>query len=379
MLSQVLSYSNSGWRGHGDRLGSADLVLYFGDRRHLTSTDALPSLRRLFPGAHVVGCSTGGQIDLGHVVEDGVAAVALRFEHTRVRVHSVDIGSAAASEDCGRLLAAGLAAPDLTAVLVLSEGLAVNGTGLCAGLAGALPAHVIVSGGLAGDGADFARTLVGADDDPRSNRIAGIGFYGAHIDVRTATGGGWDVFGPRRKITAARENVLIELDGEPALDLYMRYLGEEAEALPGSALNFPLRIVDPNDPAKELVRTVLGVDHDARTLTFAGDMPTGWSAQLMRGMAGRLVDGAADAARKATTTQGAVYGDRVALLVSCIGRRLLMGQRIDEEVSAVADTLGPDTRYVGFYSYGEISPLAAGGICELHNQTMTITTLQEFV
>ena len=196
--------------------------------------------------------------------------------------------------------------------------------------------------------------------------------------VSTASAGGWDVFGPRRKITASQGNVLRELDGEPALKLYERYLGEDdARGLPGSALYFPLRIADPSQPGRQIVRTVLAVNRDERTLTFAGDMPVGWSAQLMRGVHDRLVAGAADAARQLPARAPDSTDDRAAILVSCIGRRLLMGQSVGDEVEAVNEILGAGTRSIGFYSYGELSPHASGGACELHNQTMTITTCEE--
>jgi hypothetical protein len=172
--------------------------------------------------------------------------------------------------------------------------------------------------------------------------------------------------------------VLFELDGEPALDLYERYLGDEAEGLPGSGLLFPLQIQNPDNADHRIVRTILAVDRDKRSLTFAGDVPEGWSAQLMRGNFDRLSRGAADAARQAT--EGLADGQAtngVALLVSCIGRRLLMGQRVYEEIEAAGAVLGTQFARLGFYSYGEISPHAVSGICELHNQTMTITTITE--
>jgi len=195
------------------------------------------------------------------------------------------------------------------------------------------------------------------------------------------------VFGVRRRITRASGSTLFELDGEPALDLYERYLGpEEAGALPGSALFYPLRIYDPDRPEHDIVRTVLTIDRDQRSLTFAGDMPSGWVAQLMRGSHHRLVAGAREAGQQACAmadladgpgATGSPGSDRLAILISCIGRRLLMGQRVADEIEAATLGLGAGTRRIGFYSYGEMAPHAQSGFCELHNQTMTITTLSE--
>ena len=141
---------------------------------------------------------------------------------------------------------------------------------------------------------------------------------------------------------------------------------------------FPIQVHDAERPDSAVVRTVLAVDRDARSMTFAGDVPQGWTAQLMRGNFDRLAAGAADAARQARTGLDAKDSDhRFSILVSCIGRRLLMGQRTSEEAEAAGVELGPDTLRLGFYSYGEISPHAKSGLCELHNQTMTITAFAE--
>jgi hypothetical protein len=279
-------------------------------------------------------------------------------------------------------------------VFVLSDGLNVNGSALVAGLCGVIGADIPLTGGLAGDGAEFRETIVGADCAPRPHTIAAIGFYGSAIRIGHGSAGGWDQFGPRRQVTKSVGNILFELDGQPALDLYERYLGpDESRRLPGSALLFPIQVYDAQRPNSAVVRTVLAIDRAARSMTFAGDVPQGWTAQLMRGNLDRLTAGAADAARQARTGLAAndrgahdrmgralagQDGDqRFSILVSCIGRRLLMGQRTLDEVEAVGAELGPETFRLGFYSYGEISPHATSGHCELHNQTMTITTLAE--
>jgi hypothetical protein len=283
------------------------------------------------------------------------------------------------SRKCGAALGQALRADDLAGVFVLSDGLNVNGSELVAGITGAIGPNIPLTGGLAGDGPDFGETLVGGDCAPQSHAVVAVGFYGDAIQIGHGSAGGWDVFGPRRQVTRSNGNILFEVDGEPALDLYERYLGEEdSKELPGSALLFPIQVYDPARPDSAVVRTVLAVDNVARSMTFAGDVPQGWTAQLMRGTFDRLADGAADAARQAVARLGANQSDQqLSILVSCIGRRLLMGQRTTDEIEAAGAELGVGTTRVGFYSYGEISPHARSGICELHNQTMTVTSFAE--
>jgi hypothetical protein len=228
---------------------------------------------------------------------------------------------------------------------------------------------------MAGDGDRFEETLVAANCSPTRGLVAAVGLYGPNLRLQTGYGGGWTVFGPRRQITRSERNILFELDGKPALDLYETYLGPEAGALPGSGLRFPLLIRDPEDPSTELIRTLLAIDRSKGTITYAGNLPQGWTAQLMRANFSRLTDGAASAARSAI--QNAPSRSEAGLLISCIGRRLVLGQRTEDEVEAVRDVLGASTSLAGFYSYGEFSPRAGDGSVELHNQTMTVLTISE--
>lgn len=368
----------TGWSGHRSDIDTANLILYFGSRQALEIEATYRQLRALAPQAIILGCSTGGQIEESEIKDDTIDAVALHFQATRVKGASRPIEDQGRSFSVGEEIGRALAAPDLAGMFVLADGLGVNGSALVAGVtsvAGSVP----LTGGLAGDGVDFGQTLAGLDAPPTRNTVAAVGFYGSAIKIGHGSAGGWDVFGPKRQITRSHGNVLIDLDGHPALDLYVRYIGdEEVKKLPASALLFPLRVYDPAHPEHAVVRSVLAVDQEKKTLTFAGDVPEGWTAQLMRGSFYHLTEGAALAAqqsRDGLTT----YRDRdgLAILISCIGRRMLMGQRTVDEIEAASEILGPHLQKIGFYSYGEIAPHGVSGVCVLHNQTMTITTITE--
>ena len=380
MYAQQISWKlEAGWEPAVEQPEKVALVFYFGTRNMLAGGTRYHELRKMFPAAHILGCSTGGQIDNSDVSDDGLVAAAIRFDSTKLRLVSRHVAGASHSWDCGEAIGKALSDDELAGVFLLSDGLNVNGSELVNGLVSAIGSAVPLTGGLAGDGADFTETLVGGDCVPQSRLVVGVGFYGKAIRIGHGSAGGWDLFGPRRQVTRSDGNVLFELDGEPALDLYERYLGpEECKGLPGSALLFPIQVHDTEQPDSAVVRTVLTVDHDTRSMTFAGDVPQGWTAQLMRGTFDRLAEGAADAARQARAGLKAGKDDhQFSILVSCIGRRLLMGQHTSDETEAVGLELGADTLRLGFYSYGEISPHAKSGICELHNQTMTVTSFAE--
>ncbi len=380
MYSQQITWNpRAGWTPIKARKEDISLVFYFGKRQMLACGARYSELREMFPAAHILGCSTGGQINNNDISDDEIVAAAIGFDATKLQLVRQDITDSQQSRHYGEAIGRALNREDLSGIFVLSDGLNVNGSELVNGLVAAIGPNVPLTGELAGDGADFTETLVGGNCVPRARTVVGIGFYGSAIRIGHGSAGGWDLFGPRRQVTKSTGNVLFELDGQAALDLYERYLGpEDSKGLPGSALLFPIQVHDSKHPESAVVRTVLAVDHEARSMTFAGDVPQGWTAQLMRGKFDRLAEGAADAARQSRASLGANAEDhQFSILISCIGRRLLMGQRTSDETEAAGAELGARTLKIGFYSYGEISPHAKSGVCELHNQTMTVTSFAE--
>jgi hypothetical protein len=368
-----------GWNAPLDRqLNSVNtLVLATASPAYAAEPQALADLQSAYPEACVLGCSTAGEILGDQLFDDSMSVAVMKFARTRLAFAIAPVPVPGNSRDAGRLLAEQLTGPQLRAVLVLSDGLNVNGSELVRGLSDVLGEQVSISGGLAGDGSRFASTWVLHRFKPSDHLVTAVGFYGPHINVGHGSRGGWDVFGPQRKITRSVGNVLYELDGKPALALYKQYLAERAAELPASALLFPLRLESPDAAGVQVVRTILSVDESAQSLTFAGDVPQGAIAQLMRANFDRLISAAGESSLQAFAP--ADLSDRSAVLcfaVSCVGRRLVLGERTEEELEAAAETLREADQQVGFYSYGEISPFASGR-CELHNQTMTLTTICE--
>ncbi len=373
-VEQRIWSAEEGWTPAGGSLANADLVLLFGAREVL-QPNSLTELAATYPGAILLGCTTAGEIWSTHVGDGLIVATAVRFGSTRVRLARTSLPEHENSRAAGEKLAEELAGNDLCHLFVLADGVHINGSELVAGLTGALPAGVAVTGGLAGDGARFERTLVCAGDRLSEDGVAAVGFYGRDLRVGYGSLGGWDPFGPDREITRCEGNRLYELDGEPALDLYKRYLGVHAADLPASALLFPLSVT-PASGGERLVRTILGVDESSKSMVFAGDLPAGGYARLMKANVDRLIDGATEAAVGTAAALGSFEPD-LAVLISCVGRRLVLRQRVEEEVESVRQVLGDRAVLTGFYSYGEIAPFRPAVRCELHNQTMTITAFAE--
>lgn len=376
-LRQSIYYADQGktiTETEGFQALSAQLVLAFGERSLLDDPSQYHRLREQYPTAAIVFSSTSGEISEDKVSDNSIVTTAIEFEKTTIRSVQIDIAAHHESYAAGKHLAQELDDEDLAAIFIISDGSVVNGSKLIDALNSCLNRIVPITGGLAGDAARFERTLVGLNQPPSIGKIVGIGLYGKHLTVGTSSMGGWDVFGPEREVTRSEYNVLYQIGEKQALDLYQEYLGKYAEGLPSAALFFPLSMRTTPD-SHPLVRTILSIDETARSMTFAGDMPEKSLVRFMTANLDRLIEAAAVAAH--TAIKHVAVEPELVILVSCVGRKLVLGQRVDEEVEAVRDVFGPKPVLTGFYSYGEISPIAPDARCELHNQTMTITVFSE--
>lgn len=353
-----------------------DLILVFGAPAFFESPALAGHLAHLFPDSLVAGCSSAGEITSAGVEENACVVSALRFEHSRAQAVTTELADMDDSRAAGRRLASQLDAQQLKAVLVFGQGVRINGSALIGGMGDVLGHRLPITGGLAGDNGAFARTWVMHRGGASTRGLVAIGLYGERLRFAHGSFGGWQPFGPARKVTRCEGNVLHELDGERALDIYKRYLGEYAKDLPASGLLFPFAMLGEDHSAMGLIRTILGIDEAAGSLVLAGEIEAQGYLQLLHASTHTLVDGAAAAAQAVAAMGGKTDGG-LAILVSCVGRKLVMGDRVDDEVAAVAQMLGRQTALTGFYSYGEICPLAPGLDCKLHNQTMTITSLAE--
>jgi len=379
MKTEQLIYTKSkGWQTKSDnKLGDlVQLVFVFGNKDLLKEQQHFDHIRSVYANAEIVGCSTAGEIFQDEMLNNSIVCTAICFESTSVKVVNEQIDSPEDHFLIGQRLIGKLPIENLSHVLVLSEGLNVNGSELVKGLNSQLNENVAITGGLAGDEDNFNETVIVNNKPGEKNIVLAIGFYGKKIQIGYGSIAGWDSFGVDRLVTKSKSNILYELDGQPALSLYKKYLGEHAANLPSSALLFPLSFI-PTDAQTPIVRTVLSINESNGSMVFAGDIPEGCYVRLMKANFEKLIDGACDAAEMAKKSLKNNDPD-LAILISCVGRKLVMKQRVEEELESVREALGGSTVITGFYSYGEICPTSPFETqCELHNQTMTITVFKE--
>ena len=377
MNLQIYMYREEKWNQPFDiSLDSEQtLVLLFGTSKKKYIKEPLKNLQKYFPKSVIVGASSAGEIVQDELYKDSLVVTIMQFKTTKIKVIAKPISSVKNSYKEGADLATELLNDDLRGTFVLSDGLQVNGSQLTNGISSVLPKEIVVTGGLAGDDERFESTWVIANNEVCSGFITAVGFYGDNIHIAHGSEGGWDRLGIERIVTKSEDNVLYEFDHQPALEIYKRYLGDKSKDLPATGLLFPLEIRTTSESDESTVRTILAIDDEAQSITFAGDIPEGSYVTFMKANYDRIIDGASHAAGKVKLD--AYHGEPLlSIAISCVGRRLILKQRTEEELEAVLDVLPSQTKQIGFYSYGEISPLASG-TCDLHNQTMTLTLIWE--
>ncbi|EAQ41516.1 FIST signal transduction protein [Polaribacter sp. MED152] len=356
----------------------APLVLIFGSRYLLEAESVYDEIKSIFPDGHLVFGSTSGNITSESVDDESIVVTAIEFEKSSFVIKTTNVISenqeSLNSTEVGKELIKQLPQENLKHVFIISDGSFINGSQLAIGMNSASDQDLIVTGALCGDAARFEKTLSSYNELPKEGEIIAIGLYGESLEISFASNGGWTPFGPERLVTKSKDNILYEIDGKPALDLYKTYLGEKSKELPGAALLYPLNVKSKDDK-KSIVRTILNINEEDNSMILAGDILEGSQVQLMMTNVDSIVNAAEIGAEKALAERK--NAPELAILVSCIGRKLVLDQRVEEEVEEVMEVIGANTLVSGFYSYGEIAPFEDETNCQLHNQTMAITLISE--
>ena len=377
MKTRLHHFINGDWKGDESSINPAkcQLVFAFGSSDQLLLSENLDPIRSAYPNADLVTASTAGEIIRDGVYDNSIVATAIELEQSTLKCVQTHISEHVSSFDAGLFLKEQLQSDDLSGIFIISDGLMVEGSELVRGFNHENTKNIPITGGLAGDAARFQNTYTSLNEAPGKGNIIAVGFYGDHMHIGHGSLGGWDEFGYERTITRSDKNVLFEVDEEKALDLYKRYLGSFAEQLPGSALMFPLSMRVPGAD-KYLIRTILATDDNESAMIFAGNMPQGSTVRMMRGDIQKLIRASATAAKDSVESLKN-RKPQLTLMLSCVGRKIIMDKKVEEEVLAAEEILDGDCAVAGFYTYGGLSPFGVGTPCELHNQTMTITTFSE--
>ena len=334
------------------------LIFTFGNLKELQDEQNQSLLKSTFPNADIVYCTSVGQIVMNEISNEVLSVTAIEFSSTQTKSLCLNISDYATKEEARIAIANQIKTEELSHILLFVDGMNVNPTEVLSCINEITQNKICITGGLASDEARFEDASIGLNEKPKPGKIIAIGFYGDKIHIHHSTCGGWEVFGMPKTVTKQEQNILFEIDDQPALDLYKEYLGKYVEGLPQSALFFPLAILN-MDNENILTRTILSVDHANKSLIFAGDMPQGSKIQFMKSTLNKLIEASENADMIVKTKNTSQVIDYV-LAISCVGRKLVLKHRIDEEVEKLYNIFGENTKLSGFYSHGEVAPFSNG-------------------
>lgn len=373
---QLVKHKNKNWEYVIKKVTLIEpLVLVFGNRLMLEDDSIYEEIKQMFPGGHIIFGSACAEISSNTVNEESITITAIEFEKSTFQIKTSNVlNTDLDSFKTGNDLIKQFPEEGLKYVFVVSEGSFINGSQLTKGMSSYTEDNLLITGGLCGDDTCFEKTLASYNETPKEGELVAVGFYGESLEITFSIHGGWTPFGPERIVTKSKDNTLFELDGQPALDLYKTYLGDKAKDLPGAALLYPLSVTSA-DEKQSIVRSILNINEDENAVILAGDIKENAKVQLMMTNVDNIANASERAAKQALEYRKSK--PQLALLVSCIGRKLVLDQRVEEEIEEVIEVIGNDAVISGFYSYGEIAPFHGEVACQLHNQTMTITLISE--
>lgn len=360
-----------------DRLGrQPDLVLLFVSTTYDMQA-VLEGLREQFdPAVKLVGCSSYAEINEEEALTASVTAMGLVLGNLQCMTVCVEDASAG-SHAVGEALARQVKDFEPNLFIVLPDGITLNSTPLLQGIQAVLGENFPIVGGVAGDDVVFKKTYEFIDNRVLVGGAVGVALKG-DVKMVTAARSGFYPVGATRTVTKVENRkVILEIDGVPALDLYKEYLGSMAAKLETAGIEFPLGIVGEIEGRQKLpeeqiltVRAIQGVDEARGGLLSSGDVSEGTQLRMTRATKDDLIEAAVGASRE---VMDAMPEGRVALLFDCAGRKLVLGARFKDEAAKALEVFGKIPK-IGFYTYGELSPVQGKTIH--HDETFTVALLQ---
>jgi len=366
--------------------GKPKVLIVFGAMR-FNHRELIAGISSVAGNIPMVGGTTAGEISTAGFSTGSVVVMAISNENLEFVTgigHNMSRDEAACSVEMANDILKKVAFDPNASLLVFPNGMGGDGLKVLEGLQLILGKDFEITGGYLGDDERFESTFQYYNGMVYKDTIVGLmvikkkGFR-TGIGVRS----GFTSIGNSFICTSSEGNVVKEFEHTNALEMYKDFLGEErALRLPGVCLEYPFGIIDRNasDDTESLfqLRCGLSVDHENGTISLAASIPEGTEVTLTTASRGDIINGARDAAVQA---KKALFGatPQAIIMFSCVGRKLVLGRRIQEEVDAVLECIGLDVPLIGFYTYGEIGPIDKTikdrSTVKFHNETVVLWVL----
>ncbi|MGA2937236.1 MAG: FIST N-terminal domain-containing protein [Syntrophobacteraceae bacterium] len=313
----------------------------------------------------VFGASSAGEICNDEFLEESIVAMLLDVSRDTYRLKVFE-GREKTSSQIGQNIGEwAKTVYENPALMVMSGGILADGDGILNGIINEMGRQAPLFGGMAGDDLKAHETFVFDGSRITSNGAVALIFDRNVIGLQGVAFSGWKGIGTSKTVTKARGNIVYEINGEPTLDIYRKYLDfghdPSVEITVVLASQYPLLLN--RDDGSSVLRAVVHINDD-KSLVYAGSVPEG--AKVRFGMApgpeiiDHVIEQISEFSRQAPRSEAIV-------LFSCVARHLALGPMVEDEIAAVRKLW--DVPLVGFFTYGEIGPVLQGR-CDYHNNTL---------
>ena len=318
-------------------------------------------------GIEFLGATTAGEIALksgeeGIAYEEAISGMLFDIQRDAFDIKSFEIrenGSFSAGVEAGKW---GKSVFNNPAFIVLAGGLGTDGEAIVNGMVEGTGSDTMpLYGGLAGDDGGFKETFTYSTEKVSGSGLMVMVVDGDKIEMQGLASSGWVASGAIKKVTKSAGNIVYSIDNTPALDFYLERLDISEDEMPAAGFEYPLLIL--NDDGSSVIRAVIDVNKEDRSLVFAG---TVGEKKVIQFSTSNGDEASENTIAHINEFEWLDKEPDAMLLFSCVARHIALGPTVEDEIEVIGERW--DVPLAGYFTYGEIGMNSAGK-CDFHNET----------
>lgn len=327
-------------------------------------------------GIQIFGSTTSGEFISSEISEGGIAIMLLDINPNYFKIAFQDTGSSSVFETAKQFGDDGKKVFLNPAFIIASGWLHTDGEDIIKGIEAGLGGEAPIFGGMAGDDLALREPVVFTYDKSSTTGLVAIIIDQDKIDITGIATCGWKPIGITKTVTRSTGNIVYTIDGQPALDLVIKYLGLNIDNESGENMvvnlgaYYPLQLERENAPP--VMRTAMLGNKEDRSLICAGTVPQGSKVRFSLPPDFDAIDTVIDECTSLKTDEH--RGADAVIMFSCISRYLSFGVMTSDEIERVVNVW--NAPFIGFFCYGEFGKSKAGKH-EFHNNTCCVVALKE--
>ena len=333
-------------------------------------------------GIDIIGATSSGEFIDGHQSEGEIAVMLFDLNKNDYCILFEDIGERTLSDAAENMAKSALQKFDnpafiLCSTLLAADGKMLDGETLIHSIEKITGPQVNLFGGMAGDDITFTGTWVFTNSQSTDYGMVSLVLDEDKISLHGMALSGWKPVGVLRTATKTEGNLIYTIDNEPALEMYLRFLGEDRSSADDQVsffdsigVHYPFQVERENREPK--MCNPIGYDKEKKALMCESDVPQGSRFRFSTPPDFDIVE---TVVGKAKELKNKTHAEADALLIfSCAGRLSALGPMAQEENEGLYKTW--NVPMAGFYTYGEFGK-GVNGKHEFHSTTNSWVALKE--